>query len=202
MAAGELTRDDLREYGSIYFHQISSFPTYLSALHSRLPDGEVRRAVLQKLCSEELEGRPHSELWLDFAEGMGGNREEIKSREPIPEFRRLGRTFRLLLESTASGLAAFYAYESQVPWIAEKEVRALRRAYGADERSCYYFDLHRTADLHQSKVWLEQLTQVVRVEPGWLPEAVLGAECAAEALWHALDGVERVRHEHSLQISR
>ena len=38
------TRDDLREYASDYYHHVAAFPAYLSALHSRLDDGEQRRA--------------------------------------------------------------------------------------------------------------------------------------------------------------
>src|SRR5262249_34511671 len=46
---GELTREELREYAGEYWHHVSAFPTYLSALHSRLPDGELRREVLRNL---------------------------------------------------------------------------------------------------------------------------------------------------------
>jgi pyrroloquinoline quinone (PQQ) biosynthesis protein C len=83
--AGQLTREDLREYASDYYHHVASFPAYLSALHSRLEDGELRRAVLRNLCDEEIEGRPHSELWLDFAEGIGADRDQVRQREPLPE---------------------------------------------------------------------------------------------------------------------
>src|SRR5579863_3949678 len=54
--AGELKAEDLRRYAADYYHQVSAFPTYLSALHSRLPDGELRRAVLRNLCEEEIAG--------------------------------------------------------------------------------------------------------------------------------------------------
>src|ERR1700687_5109930 len=94
--AGQLTRDDLREYASDYYHHVAAFPAYLSTLHSRLNDGEPRRAVLRNLCEEEIEGRPHSELWLDFAEGNGadpdqGGRGQTLPRvgEPIGGVRRL-----------------------------------------------------------------------------------------------------------------
>src|SRR5258708_8491204 len=70
---GELTREDLREYAAEYWHHVSAFPTYLSALHSRLPDGEMRREGLRHLAEEEGVGaataRPHSELLVDFSEG-------------------------------------------------------------------------------------------------------------------------------------
>src|SRR5208337_3741827 len=92
--AGQLTREDLREYASDYYHHVAAFPTYLSALHSQLGDGEVRRAVLRNLCEEEIDGRAHSELWLDFAEGMGADRDEICEREPLAEVREVIAGFR------------------------------------------------------------------------------------------------------------
>ena len=58
-SAGELTRDDLREYAQDYYHQVEAFPSYLAALGLRLEDGELRRAVLANMCDEKgVEGRP------------------------------------------------------------------------------------------------------------------------------------------------
>src|ERR1700674_1191498 len=80
---GELTREDLREYGAEYWHHVSAFPAYLSALHSQLPDGRLRRLVLENLADEEglEDGAPHSDLWMDFARGMGAHAEEVRARE-------------------------------------------------------------------------------------------------------------------------
>src|SRR5712672_1144987 len=80
---GELTRDDLREYASEYWHHVSAFPAYLSALHSRLPDGKLRRIILENLADEEglQNGTPHSDLWMDFARGMGADEPSVRSRE-------------------------------------------------------------------------------------------------------------------------
>src|SRR5215470_14589584 len=68
---GELSRDDIRNYANNYYHYIASFPSFLDALLERLPDGDTRSAVLQNRQDEEggySDGRPHGELWLDFAE--------------------------------------------------------------------------------------------------------------------------------------
>jgi pyrroloquinoline-quinone synthase len=72
---GELTRDELREYASEYWHHVSAFPTYLSALHAHLEDAPLRRTVLENLADEEglPAGRAHSDLWMDFAAGMGAH---------------------------------------------------------------------------------------------------------------------------------
>jgi pyrroloquinoline-quinone synthase len=45
-SAGELAKEDLGFYAEQYYHHVSQFPTYLTSLHSRLPEGAVRRYVL------------------------------------------------------------------------------------------------------------------------------------------------------------
>src|SRR6266436_1912500 len=52
-AAGELTRDDLREYAQDYYHHVEAFPTYLAELGVRLEEGELRRAVLANMSDEK-----------------------------------------------------------------------------------------------------------------------------------------------------
>jgi len=185
-SAGELTQTDLREYAAEYYHHVAAFPTYLSALHSQLPDGALRRTVLRNLYDEEIDGVPHSELWLDFAEGVGANRESIKARTPLPHVRELILTFRNLMGSPASGLAACYAYESQVPRIAREKARTLRVHYGADARTCRYFELHRLVDRHHSNVWKRELETLLSTDVGFTDDAMCGAGEAAEALWHAM----------------
>src|SRR5258708_1108475 len=88
-SAGELTREDLREYAAAYYHHVAAFPTYLSALHSRLADGELRRAVLRNLSDEEIEGAAHSDLWLNFAAGMGADAAEVHGGAPVREVAEL-----------------------------------------------------------------------------------------------------------------
>jgi len=193
--AGELTRDDLREYAADYYHHVAAFPTYLSTLHSRLPDGELRRAVLRNLCGEEITGRAHSELWLDFAEGMGAEREEVRRRKPVAEVQALMAEFRrLAAEATcAEALAAFYAYESQIPRIAKQKADGLAQRYGADAKTCGYFTLHQFADVEHAEVWRELLSAEVAAHPEQTTAALDSAETAAQALWHALDGMQARR---------
>src|SRR5258708_29597095 len=75
-SAGELTREDLREYAREYFHHVQAFPSYLEEFGSRVSNGQLRRVVLMNRDDEMgADGsRPHSELWLDFLTGMGGER--------------------------------------------------------------------------------------------------------------------------------
>lgn len=194
-SAGELTRDDLREYAAGYYHHVAAFPAYLSALHSRLEDGELRRAVLRNLCGEELEGRAHSELWLDFAEGMGADRAAVREMEAPAEVADLIGDFRRVARegSPAEALAAFYAYESQVPRVAREKANGLAERYGADKRTCGYFELHQFADVEHSEVWRERLSAEVEAHPEQAEAALASAEQTAQSLWHVLDGMEARR---------
>ncbi len=193
--AGELTRDDLRHYAADYYSHVAAFPAYLSALHSRLDDGELRRAVLRNLAGEEIEGRPHSEMWLDFAEGMGGDREAVRQHEAPAEVRRTVAEFRRVARdgSTAEALATFYAYESQVPRVAREKATGLAERYGADPKTCGYFKLHQLADVEHSHVWRELLAAEVAAHPEQAGQALDAAECAAHSLWRVLDGMQARR---------
>ena len=199
-SAGELTRDDLREYAEDYYHHVESFPTYLAELGIRLDEGDLRRAVLANMTDEKggenSYGEPersHAELWLDFVEGMGGRR--IPHRQPIAEIRGLISYFhRVAGDGTPEeALAAFYAYESQVPRIAAEKDRGLRDLYGADEKTRTYFTLHTTADVYHSQVWRKQLEKRIQAHPETAEKALAAAEGAAKALWVALDGIEARR---------
>ena len=200
-SAGQLTRDDLREYAQDYYHHVEAFPSYLAEFGLRLEDGDLRRAVLANMCDEKgvgdgptLRAIPHSDLWLDFAEGMGSSRN-LQGHSPVPAVRQLIQHFHRVASEGApeEGLAAFYAYESQVPRVAREKERGLREMYGADDRTCGYFSLHATADVYHSRVWKRQLEKRIPAHPEAGGAALTAAENAARMLWHALDWIEARR---------
>jgi pyrroloquinoline-quinone synthase len=198
--AGELTRDDLREYGQEYFHHVAEFPEYLQEFAARVEDDQLRRAVLvnrnDELGEDELGvdgARPHPDLWLDFVEGMGG--ERTGAQAPVKEITELTSWFHSVASEGApeEALAAFYAYESQVPRVAAEKAKGLRDRYGADEKTCEYFTLHTTADVYHSRIWKHQLGKVVEGNPQATEKTLTAGENAAKALWKALDGIEAAR---------
>ena len=140
------------------------------------------------------EPTPHAELWLDFAEGMGASRDQSE-HQAVPEIRELTNSFySIASEGTpAETLAAFYAYESQVPRVATEKARGLREMYGADEKTCAYFTLHTTADVFHSQVWRQQLAKQIESNPQETENALAAGEHAAKSLWRALDGIEARR---------
>jgi pyrroloquinoline-quinone synthase len=190
-AAGQLRAKDLRRYAGEYYHHVAAFPAYLSALHSRLPDGELRRAVLRNLCEEEISGAPHSEMWLDFAEGMGAAREEIRVGAPSSSTQLLVATFRRLAmqDRPLAALGAFYAYESQVARIAGVKAQGLREWYAADAGTCAYFVQHSTQDAHHARVWAEQICDGLNADASSEEDVMAAVDEAAVALWKSLDGI-------------
>ena len=202
--AGELTHEDLREYASEYWHHVSSFPSYLSALHARLEDGATRRMVAANLADEEGIGSPddraHSDLWMDFAKGMGATEDEVKSRAVQPEMQQLIALFRSIAKegSPSAALAAFYAYESRVPAIAKEKAAGLKEHYGADSATARYFTLHQTADVFHADVWRKLIASELAKTPDSVEEALNAVEQTAAALWSALDGIERNRQACSV----
>ena len=173
----------------------------MAELALRLDEGELRRAVLANMCEEKgaaggygKDSVPHSELWLDFAEGMGARRD-MRWHVPVAEVQDLMRHFhRVAGEGTPEeALASFYVYESQVPRVAKEKERGLREMYGADDKTCGYFALHATADVFHSNVWRQQLENRIAANPETAQAALDAAEKTAGMLWQALDGIEAAR---------
>jgi pyrroloquinoline-quinone synthase len=203
-SAGKLSREPLRAYAREYFHHVAAYPTFLSALHCRLADGALRRAVLRNLADEEIEGRTHSDMWLDFAEGVGLSPEQVRRSQPSSVVRRLIECFHRCAskDSPAEVLAALYAYESQVPRISSEKARSLLSHYGADAHTCGYFVLHSYADVLHSQVWREELGRLVAHNPKLADSALNSAERAACWLWTALDNSEANRlSERSFSVA-
>ena len=130
-SAGTLTSEDLQIYGRDYFHHVAAFPVYLQEFGARAEDDQLRRAVEVNREDElGMDGaRPHPELWLDFVEGMGGDRN-ASQHEPVAEITQLMESFHSVARegSPEQALAAFYAYESQVPRVAAEKAREEQNA--------------------------------------------------------------------------
>src|SRR5688500_3063626 len=77
---GRLSRDILRRYAGQYFAQVSAFPRFVSSVHSRCPEIDARKVLVENLVDEEIHGTDHPELWMQFAEGLGASRDEVKSQ--------------------------------------------------------------------------------------------------------------------------
>lgn len=161
---GELTLAALRDYAAQYYRHVAAFPTYISAVHAQCDDLAVRRHLLQNLSDEEAGSPNHPELWLQFAAGLGVSQQDVDGAKPWPETQHLIDTFRAACGSAGvpAGVAALYAYESQIPAVAVSKIQGLRAFYGIeDAASLEYFTVHEEADREHSAVERELLARLV-----------------------------------------
>src|SRR5215831_8348854 len=116
-ARGELSKEALTDYAKQYYHHVAAFPTYLSAVHSKCDDQGARKQILSNLIDEEAGSPNHPELWLQFANALGVSEVDVRNARKQPETQQLIDTFRAVCNggTTVDGLAALYAYESQIP---------------------------------------------------------------------------------------
>lgn len=190
---GKLTIPMLKEYAAQYYHNEVAFPTYLSAVHSRCSSLPVRQAILANLWDEEYGDKNHPELWLRFCEALGLSREEVEGATVLPETQSLIETYRDITaqRSTPEGLAALYAYERQVPAIAEQKIEGLKRFYGiSDPRALEFLTVHMDLDKAHSAAERQIIGDYAKDDDS--QAAVEKAlDEALEAQWRFLDGVSR-----------
>ena len=111
-----------------------------------------------------------------------------------PETENLIDTFRSACGdgSTAQGLAALYAYESQIPEICESKIDGLKKHYGfTDPKHYEYFSVHIEADREHSAAERKMLREHVGNQN--LESVKASVKRVLDALWEMLSDVCR-RH--------
>lgn len=187
--AGALTKEDLKAYAVEYYHLERNFPRLVSRVHSLCTDTDTRRLLVENLVDEELGAENHRELWLRFAEGLGLTREEVIGSEPSPKTRAAFETlFSLCSGDLVEGLAALYAYESQLPRVSDSKIAGLKAFYGfTDKKALGFFEVHKAADVWHSEVE----KKAIETAGGDVKRVMAAAQTACEALKGFLDGVDR-----------
>jgi pyrroloquinoline-quinone synthase len=191
---GELSKEALGDYARQYYQHVAAFPTYVSAIHANCDDQSTRRELLNNLIDEEAGSPNHPELWLNFAEALGVSARDAQNADKCGETKNLIDTFRSGCRdrSTAEGLAALYAYESQIPAICESKIDGLKKHYGfADPKHYEYFSVHIEADREHSAAEQRLLCRYVGNENFESVRASVNR--VLDALWEMLSGVCR-RH--------
>jgi pyrroloquinoline-quinone synthase len=185
---GSLSRESLQLYAEQYYHHVRAFPENLRELVGR-SNGELAQLAQENLDEELDPASPHPTLWRQFAQELGVTDMALDNAHPLPGIAALLDTFDEVSTqgSPIQAVAAFYAYESQVPEISTQKIAGLKRFYGITEpRALAYFAVHEEADIRHRAAWREWLASQG-------DEGMFGALCAAErslkALWGALDAV-------------
>jgi pyrroloquinoline-quinone synthase len=195
---GRLTRENIKEYAISYYPHVAAFPRYVSGVHSGCEDAVLRQELLENLVEEERGEQNHPALWRRFAAAMGARDSDLAVRARTPEVGDAIREFSQTTRSgsIAEGLAALYAYESQIPEISKTKREGLAAFYGiTDAKAVRFFSVHEKADVWHRQVEREALGRVAETEED-RQRALNAASRCLDALNRALDGVMR---ENGLQ---
>ena len=186
--AGTLPREALVDYVRQYYAFESRLPGLLRSLAERA-DAAAAEALLAN-ASDEEDGA-HPELWLRFGEALGLERGQIVSALPNATTQALVDTYVEAAERAPAlgGVAAIYAYESQLPAVAQAKIAGLEAHYGFGARrdGLAFFEVHRSIDVHHAAAERRILESAIGDESASV--ATQWAERALEAWWNFLSGV-------------
>jgi pyrroloquinoline-quinone synthase len=186
--AGTLPRTALFEYARQYYAFESRLPGLLKSLAKRV-DGASAEALLANAWDEEHGAHP--ELWIRFGEALGLDRSQIVDSRPNASTQALVDTYVEATERAPAvgGVAAIYAYESQLPAVAEAKIAGLEAHYdfGARRAGLAFFEVHRTIDVQHAAAERRILETADDEESA--RAAAHWAERALDAWWNFLSAV-------------
>jgi pyrroloquinoline-quinone synthase len=161
-------------------------------VHAKCDDQATRKQLLSNLIDEEAGSPNHPELWLQFAKGLGVSNSTVRKSEKWPETKNLINTFRSVCRvgSTAKGLAALYAYESQIPAVCVSKIDGLKKHYGFTNPEYYqYFTVHIEADREHSAAERKMLDAYIDKQN--FESVKTSVNRVLDALWEMLSSVCR-----------
>lgn len=186
---GALTRAQLATYATFYYPHVAAFPGYLARARDRAADPLIRSELTSNL-ADEMGPTAHSDLWLDFANGLGLDRLGVATAPPRAAAAAVVDVFNMETSGhTAGAVAALYAYESQQPEVSKQKLAGLRESYGVSSpKTLAYFELHAEADVRHSE---GERTSIMRclVNGASHGSVLKSAERALNAYWGLLDGI-------------
>ena len=193
MHEGKLTRPQLQEWVRNRYYYQTRIPIKDAIIVSKSEDPAFRRAWLRRIRDHDgdREGEGGLELWLRLADGVGLDRDEVRScRGVLPGVRFACDAYvelvreRSLFEAVASSLTEFFApdllarrvlaWERHYPWVKPETLEYFRsrvlRARRDSEEAIEFVVSHATSHEAQERC----VAALVR---------------KTEILWHLLDCV-------------
>ena len=194
MHEGRLTRRQLQEWVRNRYYYQTRIPIKDAIIVSKSEDPAFRRTWLRRIRDHdgEREGEGGLELWLRLADGVGLDRDEVRScRGVLPGVRFACDAYvalvreRSLVEAVASSLTEFFApdllarrvlaWERHYPWVKPETLEYFRsrvpRARRDSEEAIEFVVSHATSHEAQERC----VAALVR---------------KTEILWHLLDCVQ------------
>jgi pyrroloquinoline-quinone synthase len=183
---GTLPIPKLQEYARQYYHFEAAFPRYLSSIHARTEQPEIRQLLLDNLWDEEHGDRNHPVLWLEFAAALGVDAAEVKTAKLRPETEMLVQHFNQTSRDAplAEALGTLFAYEGQVPAIAWQKIKGLTEFYDFEPKQFEFFSVHLVADIAHAGAEMDSIAMSCDDEDG----VVRAVERSCDLLLSFLDG--------------
>ncbi len=184
---GTLTKEELADYLAQYFYLEAAFPRFMSGLHARTLDADMRQKMLDNLVHEEMGPNNHVAQLVHLAEkAFGMTKEMIMEIGPNEKTKAIIKAFEEATQSDdiQEGLAAMIVYKQQVSDVAQTKLDGLKEHYGVtDQKSLEFYETHAeiNRDYHQM---LDQVYQPLSRD-----KVLKKTETIRDAFWGFLDGV-------------
>lgn len=184
MAAGRLSRDELRAFASQYFHLVDALPRFVSTVHSVSPDASIRRCLLNVLVPLELTPPSIGDLWLQTCAALGLFSDTVRSGEPTASTSACLSDYEYLCgEGSAQGVAALYAWMSRLPVVCRIEQAALAEHYGLSSGpGVQFFDVVGFQTASHARTLRTALASILDRDPECADNAVYAAKSAVAAV--------------------
>ena len=137
LLSGRLTKEQLQGWARNQFHEFRNIHRFFGIRYQKCPVPELRRMLLENMVEEEGEdlfgGKypSHRDLWVQFAEGIGIERDDILYYEPLPGIRAALEMYVSLVNQShwAVAIGTGLVFEGGGPKRMKEEREALEKYY-------------------------------------------------------------------------
>ncbi len=188
--AGKLSVDALRGYAKQYYFLEAEFPRFLLQTGTHAPTESANAVVMENYAEETAKEKSHVDMWLDFASGLGLEKNSVKQTQAMQSTVNVLSSFDVSTKTSwLSGMAALLAYEANLQETSMTKLAGLQKFYGVtDKQSTQFFEIHGVLDLQHSNDWKNLLVQSASsAEQQSEVKNVVGS--SMEVLWKFLDGI-------------
>lgn len=187
---GKLSMDALRGYANEYYRLEAAFPGFLLEARKHNTDKADDKVIMDNYEEETARGKTHADMWLDFAEGLGMNREGVKEWKPLGSTKKtLKEIESMTKQGYLVGIAAMLAYEANLQETSATKIEGLKKHYGlTDRKSTEFFAVHGIVDIKHSDDWRIILSKKART-PKEKAEVKKAVGRSMDSLWSFLDGI-------------
>lgn len=177
---GKLSKEMLAGYSKEYYQIVKAVPEFVQDVTKHAPN-----EMLAGLKANQAEEAEHIELWENFAESLGVEKEELTEYKGLEKTNDAISDLSSLMCSLESGAVAMYAFEKDIPNISRTKLEGLDEFYSiTSESGTEYFKEHIEADIRHAAAWQGILESIPEEKHD---EYISVAEKSLDAQNHLLD---------------